>query len=814
MPEKQVILIFDEADNIHYASVSLRNFLNLAQTELSSKKITELIQDEPEKASLVELKKLSFSSPQELRLKLLSKEGKIYPLQGILEGFEFFGKPVYLFYGNGTYQFYDQLVKVLMEVNKIVLRARSEEEILEGICKQLVEDLDFRMVWVGIPDPKEGVVKPIYWYGYEEGYLSEIKISLDPTSKEGQGPTAKALRSGKIVINPDTRTNPDFVAFRDKALKRGYLSSCAIPIFHGGKLKYLLNLYVKEPEFFKEEISEFMHFIKESIEYALDKIEKEYTYNLMSAALEESDLMLFIVNTRGEIIHVNTMIEVYLGYAQDEILGKNVFEIMEFNEGTPFIHSLSELTMRQGIYTFRKKNGELSYVNLKILPISRSKKSMDFLLLGRDITFERDLLESLENIREYDSLTGLHTLYGLTKRYEEFLRKSTHFAMLVDLDLYDFSSMNDFFGVKKGDALLKLVADRLKELFGKEAYLARVSSDEFLILFADLADFLEIDEKVIRVTGAFSIPFEVDGDKITLKYNLGISVYPKDGKDLEELYRRANSALIFAKKEGPNVFKFYNPELGAQIRKTLNIERLLEEALERGYFQFYFQPYFNTSDLTLAGAEALIRIVKPEGEVISPAYFIEHLERSPLRESFETWAVKQIAEYVNKWKISIGLNLYAETYTNETFWKWVDNFLAQLSAPLVLEITERAFIKNPSKTLEIIQKLKAKYPYIKLAVDDLGTGYSNFEYLVNLPIDLVKIDLSLVKVIDRDERKRKVVKTIIDLAHMLSAKALAEGVENYEIANILDIMGCDYLQGFYFDKPLPAPEFEKKYIIG
>lgn len=245
-------------------------------------------------------------------------------------------------------------------------------------------------------------------------------------------------------------------------------------------------------------------------------------------------------------------------------------------------------------------------------------------------------------------------------------------------------------------------------------------------------------------------------------------------------------------------------------KRELHAERLIREAIEKNYFHFYYQPYFYTSVCQLAGAEALVRILLPDGEVISPAFFIEALEKSLHRRTFEIWAMKTIIDQINTWKIPLSLNLYATTFLDEQFWLEVKESIKKLKFPLILEITERGLIQDPQKTYEIIKFLKEETPLIKIAIDDFGTGYSNFEYLLGLPFDILKIDISFVKFMDKDAKKRGIVKSIIDIAHILKAKSLAEGVETKEIAEILDIMNCDYVQGFYFDKPLAKEEFEKK----
>ncbi|MFN4132681.1 MAG: EAL domain-containing protein, partial [Caldimicrobium sp.] len=402
----------------------------------------------------------------------------------------------------------------------------------------------------------------------------------------------------------------------------------------------------------------------------------------------------------------------------------------------------------------RKKNGELITLDLKVIPIISKKERGYFLFVGRDISLEVELIKSLERAKNYDSLTGLYTLEGLLSLTKEFYERVTHQVLVIDLDLYNFSSINEVYGFDVGDRILKGVAERLKDKFEKEAHLGRVSSDEFVLVFYKLKEHQEVSRKISEIFEIFKEPFVVAKSFITLRFNMGIAFYLKDGKDLEEVFRRANAALAMAKKEAPNTYKFYDSTVEQVVRKNLEVEKLIEEALEKKYFQFYFQPYFEATKLTLVGAEALIRIVKPDGEVISPGYFIDQLERSPLRKEFELWAFETIVELVNTWGIPLSLNLNAKTLLDYTFWLNVADLLINLKYPLVIEITERDLVVDSEKVAEMLKHIKEEFPLLRIAIDDFGTGYSNLATLVSLPIDVIKIDLSFVRDLHINERNR------------------------------------------------------------
>ncbi|MGC9141518.1 MAG: EAL domain-containing protein [Caldimicrobium sp.] len=701
--------------------------------------------------------------------------------------------------------------KLVRTINTIITKASNEEEVFEKLGHSLVEDLGLRFVWVGVPDFEKGYVKPLFRFGYEEGFLDEIRIPIDPTLSEGKDFQLEAIRERRIIINPDTRSNQFFTDFKESYLQRGYFSGLSIPLYINGELRYLLTLFSHEPFYFDLIQEELFKELKEDLEFALERIIKEQNLKLISTALENSDLCLIITDEKGKILYVNPEVCLITGYLEEELIGKSVNFLLvkdSTSEGQENIEFLFEEFKFPTKVMWRRKDGEIIYVEQKAIPVDLEKGKRRIVFVGRDLTLITHLIESLEKEKNYDPLTGALTLRALIEKTKLILPHLKSQALFIVLDLYQFTYFNDLYGFSAGDKILRTLTERFKKTFENKGYIARVSADEFLIFLIEFAiAFSDLIELIITA------PIKLDKDEIILKYNLGIAIYPLDGEDPEELYVKASSACKLAYKEGPNKIKFYLPEINLFIKSTLDNERLIEEALKNNYFHFYFQPYFDMQNYLISGAEALIRIIKPDGEIIPPSVFIETLEKSIYRRDFEVWAIKSLVQKVNNWKIPLGLNLYPDTFSDKTFWEEVSSDLETLEGQLVLEITERGFMKHPEKVVELIYYLKERFPKLKLALDDFGTGYSSLNYLRRIPLDYLKVDLTFIREIHTEDKIRGIVKTIIDLAHILGAKALAEGVETQEQLQILDIMGCDFVQGFYFSKPLSEEEFIKKYLL-
>ena len=817
----EFLLIGLTLDSEGYILTCNRNFLKLtgySLEELRGKKLCDFLFDaycrEKFEKIGVDLKETTYN----FETILIKKDKSPLYVQGKIKRVLKDSRRYYLLSGSDitVLKTLERGYKLVRTINTIITKASNEEEVFEKLGHSLVEDLGLRFVWVGVPDFEKGYVKPLFRFGYEEGFLDEIRIPIDPTLSEGKDFQLEAIRERRIIINPDTRSNQFFTDFRESYLQRGYFSGLSIPLYINGELRYLLTLFSHEPFYFDVIQEELFKELKEDLEFALERIIKEQNLKLISTALENSDLYLIITDEKGKILYVNPVVCLITGYLEEELIGKSVNFLLvkdSTSEGQENIEFLFEEFRFPKKVMWRRKDGEIIYVEQKAIPVDLEKGKRRIVFVGRDLTLLVHLIESLEKEKNYDSLTGAFTLRALIEKIKLILPHLKSQALFIVLDLYQFTYFNDLYGFSAGDKILRTLTERFKKTFENKGYIARVSADEFLIFLIESENPEEIAISLSNLIELITAPIKLDKDEIILKYNLGIAIYPLDGEDPEELYVKASSACGLAYKEGPNVIKFYLPEIDLFIKSNLDKERLIEEALKNNYFHFYFQPYFDTQNYLISGAEALIRIIKPNGEIIPPSVFIENLEKSIYRRDFEVWAIKSLVQKVNNWKIPLGLNLYPDTFSDKTFWEEVSSDLETLEGPLVLEITERGFIKNPEEIVELIYYLKENFPKLKLALDDFGTGYSSLNYLRRIPLDYIKVDLTFVREIHTEHKIRGIVKTIIDLAHILGAKALAEGVETQEQLQILDIMGCDFVQGFYFSKPLSEEEFIKTYLL-
>jgi len=545
------------------------------------------------------------------------------------------------------------------------------------------------------------------------------------------------------------------------------------------------------------------------------EIPLEYAISVLES-LSKSNHVVILFDNELKVLCFNEGAKWFFeGYSLEE---KSLFDLFPNLDETTVKYYFANDLVYQSIYvltlSFREGSlflGRNRYLLFELIPVQTEGEKFA-ILLAHEITPYVEIMEALEQSLRFDRLTGLLNLYSFLEETQRALLAKPRYAGMLVLDLYNFSAINDLYGLEAGDEVLKEVAERLKKAFEASVVIGRTSADEFAIFIPRLEHRKTILQYLNHINLIFEIPFTQEGEIFTLDYNLGVALYPLDGTSSETLYRHAQAACSLAKKSGRNKVQFFDPQISDYLKNEISAERIIREALSNDWFTFFIQPYFYADTLSLAGGETLVRIVKPNGEVVPPGVFIQTLERSIYLESFEKWAFNTVVHLINAFKISLGLNLHSATFYNKNFFLEREENLRSLSAPLVLEITERATIDDPQRAKEVWEFLK-NFPMVRIALDDFGTGYSNLSYLKDLPLDVVKIDISFVRALKNGEPKSKqLVKTIIDLAHSLGAKALAEGVETEEQAEILTQFGCDYLQGFYFEKPLPISEFEKKYL--
>ncbi|AFL73801.1 EAL domain-containing protein [Thiocystis violascens] len=533
------------------------------------------------------------------------------------------------------------------------------------------------------------------------------------------------------------------------------------------------------------------------------------------------------VDVNGVINFINPAAAAMLGYARDDLLGRNSHEIIHHSHADGHHHPETDcplqtaivagMTLRDQADTFWRKDGAAVPVEYTCMPIREHGQLQGAVITWRDIGERKRYLEQLERKSNYDDLTGLPNRNLLTDRLAqaiEYSREDGSPLTVLTLNLDRFKGINESLGRGAGDQALQAMAQRLTRLMAPTATLARVEGDEFILL-TQATEREAISQYAQPIFDALAQPMRVAGREVVLSASIGIAVFPKDGDTGEALLRNAASAMFKAKVEGGQGFRFYAPAMNARALERLDLEHGLRRAIEKGELILHYQPQLDLRSGQIIGAEALVRWRHPERGMISPGAFIPLAEESGLIVPLGEWVLREACRQNRAWQIAglppltVAVNLSARQFAAGDLVALTAEVLTATGlAPeyLELELTESAVMADTEGFIETTRRLKALS--VALSIDDFGTGFSSLSYLRRFEIDRLKIDQSFVRDMVHDPGSAAIAEAIIALAHSLNLAALAEGVETEAQLRFLRARDCDEMQGYYFSRPLPVAEFE------
>jgi diguanylate cyclase (GGDEF)-like protein len=422
----------------------------------------------------------------------------------------------------------------------------------------------------------------------------------------------------------------------------------------------------------------------------------------------------------------------------------------------------------------------------------------------------------IEHLAYHDTLTGLPNrnflLQQLGAALDAARRRQSRLAVLfVDLDR--FKAINDSLGYGCGDDALVAVARRLRQRLGEGDVLARVGGDEFAVLLPATAS----EEEIARIAGSLletvRAPYAIGGREICLTASCGISRYPEDGDQAEELLNKADIAMVRAKQQGRDYHQVYSPTMSTHHLEHLALENDLRKAIGEQQFVLFFQPVLDSRSETIDGLEALLRWQHPQRGLLAPDEFLWLAELAGLGSALDLWVLRTACREATRWNqegrspLRVAVNLSARPFQHPNLLDRVGEVLGETGLPpscLELEITETLAMHNPMASLAVLRGLKDLG--VRISIDDFGTGYSSLSYLSNFPIDTLKVDASFVRRLGTTRHSDEIVAAVIALAHSLHIEVVAEGVELGRQLDILRRQGCDRVQGFLLSPPLTGDE--------
>ncbi len=543
-------------------------------------------------------------------------------------------------------------------------------------------------------------------------------------------------------------------------------------------------------------------------------------------AIEQSIDWVLVADIEGNIEYTNKAVEGITGYSDKELIGQNA-KIFKVDKHNVQIYKDINDTLLLGksfdrIVSYRKKNGGLVEVFQNFIPLKdQNENIIRFVSIAKDISQKQTFSERLHHHAYYDLLTGLpnRNLFidslNQTIASSEYKRK---LAAVLIIDIERFNFINDTYGFETADEVLKNIGNILLDLVREGDTVARLQNDEFGISFIDFGQTKEIISIVEKIIEKTSEPMKINGKEILLSVCIGISVYPEDGKDAQEMLKKAGIALGKARQSG-KIFKFYTQNINVRAEEIVIIEKNLFKALKKDEFILYYQPYYDINTRKISGMEALIRWNSKDLGVVSPAKFIPLLEENGMIIEVGKWILGSAIRQLLDWKIKgyivqpISVNLSTVQFKQSNLVEMIKGLIRRYGIDpslLVMEITETVFMHDVESAGKVLKNLKDIG--VCISIDDFGTAYSTLWGLKGVAVDNLKIDISFIRELVLDPDVVSIVTAIINLAHNLNIRTIAEGVETAEQLKILRLLRCEMAQGYYFGKPLLPHEIERLFI--
>ena len=532
---------------------------------------------------------------------------------------------------------------------------------------------------------------------------------------------------------------------------------------------------------------------------------------------------VLVSDSRGVIVHVNRALVEITGYPAEEVLGRRPNMFKSGRHGPEFYQamfkSIDEHGEWHGEIWNRRKSGEVYPQWQTVRAITDDKGQVShYVAVFSDISAIKNSQTELARLVHHDPLTDLPNRLLFTDRTEQALasaqRHQTGCALLM-IDLDHFKIINDSLGHNVGDLLLKAVAERLLRVFGKGFTVARLGGDEFAVLIDSCAQASQAAGLAQQVLEIMKGPFDVDKHQLFISASVGISVFPGDALNAEQLLRNADSALFKAKSSGREGYALYTEELTAHAQYRVEVASDLRRALEQQELRVYYQPVHELKTSRLIGVEALVRWEHPLRGLLAPGEFIPIAERTGLIAEIDAWVLEQACWQMVQWQGAgvelafVAVNISSRLFARPELFALVSTVLADTGldpALLELEVTESAVMDNSQVALEQMHRLRALG--LRLAIDDFGTGFSSLLRLKRLPVQKLKIDQGFVAGLPGDNDDVAIVRAVIALGQSMGLQVHAEGIEQVGQAQFLLDLDCDLGQGYWFGRPMPAQDLD------
>lgn len=540
----------------------------------------------------------------------------------------------------------------------------------------------------------------------------------------------------------------------------------------------------------------------------------------LTLGVENSANGVLITDINGTIEYVNRKFTQITGFSAREAIGKKP-SILK-SEVTPreVFEELWTTILRgeewHGELLNRRKSGEVYWSVASISPLRDEQGAIThFIANVEDINERKNAEATIQHLAYFDPLTDLPNRRMLQDRLEQGLKRSRRQdsgMALLYIDLDSFKHVNDSLGHPAGDSLLRKLSRRLVAALRDDDVVCRLGGDEFAVILHDIhhdEDVVPVANKLLR---AIEKPVQLEEGELLVSASIGIALFPKDGNDSKTLEKNADLALYHAKEQGKNTFRFFSEELNRSLQDRIALDQGLRYILERNELELHYQPKVALASGAVVGVEALVRWNSAEFGLVSPLRFIPLAEENRQIIPIGEWVLRTACRQQVAWlqqglPLVMAVNLSAVQLKSAELIDRIAVIIAETGidpAHLELELTESALVENPSEVVRVLERLRGLG--CGISIDDFGTGYSSLSYLKSFPVTILKIDRSFVRDLAQDSGDRAIARSVVDLAKNLRMQTVAEGVETGEQLAILQEIGCTFIQGYYYSRPVPADQ--------
>ena len=691
-----------------------------------------------------------------------------------------------------------EIIGYIKSITDITVRRESEDALRES-------EQRFRSVFASMPSMASvSTLSDGRFHSVNETFLSIMGFSRE----EVIGRT-----SSELAMWPDGRA-----AMTEKLRKSGnaVVSDWRLRV-KSGEIRDVLGSF----ELMRWGNEECLLFIGQDV---TERRQAEMRMKKLSSALEQTADAVMITDREGVIEYVNHAFAATTGYSIEEVVGKRPNILNSGKQGPEFYRECWDTILEGKVYSDvfinKSKDGGLYYEEKTITPLKDANGAIThFISTGHDITERIQAQERLQFLAHHDVLTGLPNRSLFLDRLNQALayaRWHNRLVAVLFLDVDRFKNINDTLGHDVGDKLLQAIVQRLTGCLRERDTVARFGGDEFVMVLSDIAASSDVGELAKRILDAMQPAFVVNDITLHATASIGISLFPGDGEEAGSLLSKADTAMYRAKDTGRNNFQFYSSEMSARAFERLAMENNLRLALERNEFVLHYQPQVDARDGRMIGLEALLRWQHPDLGLVPPLEFIPLLEETGLIIPVGEWVLRTACEQLAAWRreghshLRVAVNLSSKQFNNSDLLRIVNEILMdnRLRPDLLeLEITESVLMRQDTSTTATFEGLSEMG--VRFGLDDFGTGYSSLSYLRRFPIQTLKIDRSFVRDIPADAEDAAITHAIIVMGQSLNLTLIAEGVETKAQADFLQSLGCHFMQGYFFGRPMAAAEFTR-----